>query len=245
MLPQGMFSVAIATVLFPSLARLAAREDVAEFRHTVGLGIRQIAFLLVPASVFSAVLAEPIVRLVYQRGAFEPSQTPVVAGALAAFSAGLVFNGAMLMLNRAFFSLQSNWIPTWVALGNVVLNGALNVVFYRLGVWGIPLATSVVNIAGAALLLVLLRRRLGRIEAGETAAATGKIVVASAVLGAVAFGLWFALDQALGRSFPAQVVSVGGALVAATAAYLVCCRLLGVREARALLRLRDRFKRAG
>ncbi len=69
-------------------------------------GLRQIAFLLVPASVFTAVLAEPIVRLVYQRGRFTSEQTHVVAGALAAFSLGLTFNGVMLMLNRAFFSLQ-------------------------------------------------------------------------------------------------------------------------------------------
>src|SRR5204862_5874907 len=98
MLPQGMFSVAIATVLFPSLARLAARDDIPGFRHPVGIGLRQIAFLLVPASVVSAVLAEPIVRLVYQRGRFEPAQTAVVAAALAAFSLGLTFNGTMLML---------------------------------------------------------------------------------------------------------------------------------------------------
>jgi putative peptidoglycan lipid II flippase len=244
MLPQGMFSVAIATVLFPSLARLSARRDMDGFRHTVGLGIRQIAFLLVPASVVSAVLAEPIVRLVYQRGAFHPGQTPVVAAALAAFSAGLTFNGTMLMLNRAFFSLQSNWIPTWVALGNLFVNGVLDAVFYRFGIWGIPLATSVVNIAGTAVLLVLLRRRLGRIEAGETASATVRIVIASAVLGVVAFGLWYALDRAFGRSFPGQLLSVGAALVASTGAYLVCCRLLGVREVRALLSLRDRFRKA-
>ncbi len=69
-------------------------------------GLRQIAFLLAPTAVVSAVLAEPIIRILYQRGAWLPDQTPVVAAALAAFSAGLVFNGAMLMLNRAFFSLQ-------------------------------------------------------------------------------------------------------------------------------------------
>jgi putative peptidoglycan lipid II flippase len=63
MLPQGMFSVAVATVLFPTLARYAARRDIVGFRGTVSLGLRQIAFLLVPASVVSAVLAEPIVRL--------------------------------------------------------------------------------------------------------------------------------------------------------------------------------------
>ena len=119
-----MFSVAVATVLFPSLSRLAARGDVDGFRHMVGVGLRQIAFLLVPASVFSAVLAEPIVRLIYQRGEFAPDQTPVVAGALAAFAFGLTFNGTMLMLNRAFFSLQSPWVPTAVALGNLGLNAA-------------------------------------------------------------------------------------------------------------------------
>src|SRR3989475_861626 len=117
MLPQGIFSVAITTVLFPSLARLAARGDQVGFRNTLALGLRQIAFLLIPASVVSALLAEPITRLVYQRGAFEPGQTPVVAGALTAFSAGLFFNGMMLLLNRGVFSLQSNWVPTAIALG--------------------------------------------------------------------------------------------------------------------------------
>ena len=69
MLPQGIFSVAITTVLFPSLSRLAARGDMRGFRDTLGLGLRQIAFLLIPAGVMSAVLAEPITRIVYQRGA--------------------------------------------------------------------------------------------------------------------------------------------------------------------------------
>ena len=244
MLPQGMFSVAIATVLFPSLARLAARGDMPAFRRTVGLGLRQIAFLLVPASVVSAVLAEPITRLVYQRGHFEPSQTSVVAGALAAFSAGLVFNGAMLMLNRAFFSLQSNWIPTVVALGNLVLNAALDAAFYRFGTWGIPLSTAVVNLAGTAVLLVLLRRRLGRIEGRETADSLARIVVASLALGAVAFGVWYGLDRAAGRSFGGQLLSVSAALAAGTAVYLVACRALRVREMEALLALHSRFKRS-
>jgi putative peptidoglycan lipid II flippase len=194
----------------------------------------------VPASVISAVLAEPIVRLLYQRGHFEPSQTQVVAGALAAFAAGLTFNGTMLMLNRAFFSLQSPWIPTWVALGNLGLNAALDAVFYRFGTWGIPLSTTLVNIAGTAALLELLRQRLHRIEFGETARAFGKIVIASAVTGGVAYACWRGLDEELGRSTWAQIVSLGLALAAAAAAYALACRTLHVRELRALLSLRRR-----
>jgi putative peptidoglycan lipid II flippase len=243
MLPQGMFSVAIATVLFPSLARFATRGDLDGFRNTVSLGLRQIAFLLVPAAAVSAVLAEPITRILFQRGHFEPSQTPVVAGALAAFSAGLVFNGAMLMLNRAFFSLQSNWVPTVIALGNLALNALLDLAFYRFGTWGIPLSTAVCNVAGAAALLVVLRRRLGRLDGSAIASSTVRIVVASAAVAAVAYGVWRPLDDALGRSFGGQFVSLGAALSASLAVYAIGCRALRVREMQALLSLRSRVRR--
>ena len=241
MLPQGVFSVAITTVLFPSLARLSARGDQTGFRDTLGLGLRQIAFLLIPAGVMSAVLAEPITRIVYQRGEFEPSQTPVVAGALAAFSAGLFFNGMMLLLNRGFFSVQSNWIPTSVALGNLALNAALDAAFYRFGTWGIPLATSIVNVAGSAVLLVLMRRRLGRLGFGAILDTVVRVVVASAALAAAAYGTWCAVDRALDRSFAGQLGSVGLALVAGTLAYVLVCRALKVRELGALLALRRRL----
>ena len=240
MLPQGMFSVAVATVLFPSLSRLAARRDTDGFRAMIGTGLRQIAFLLVPASVLSAVLAEPIIRVVYQHGKFDSAQTPVVAGALAAFAVGLTFNGTMLLLNRAFFSLQSPWIPTAVALGNLGLNALLDAAFYRFGTWGIPLSTTLVNIAGTAALLALLRQRLGRIELRENASAFVRIVAASAVVAAVGYGVWRGLDEALGRGLAAQIVSLGVALVAATVAYGLACRVFGVRELHALRSLRRR-----
>ena len=244
MLPQGMFSVAVATVLFPALSRLATRADVEGFRSMVANGLRQIAFLLVPASVFFAVLAEPVVRLVYERGEFDPSETPVVAASLAAFSIGLTFNGMMLLLNRAFFGLQSPRIPTYVAAGNLVLNTALYAVFYRVGAWGIPLAISLANIAGTAALLVLLRRRVGLAEFARTAEAVARIVAASAVLGAVALGVWYGVDAVVGRGFLGQLLSVGGAALAGGAAYLGACRVLGVREMQTLLSLRARFRRS-
>ena len=73
MLPQGIFAVAVTTVLFPTLARLAARDVAEGLRRALDGGLRQIAFLLVPAGLLSIVLAEPIVRLVYQRGEFTPT----------------------------------------------------------------------------------------------------------------------------------------------------------------------------
>jgi hypothetical protein len=100
-------------------------------------------------------------------------------------------------------------------------------------------------VAGTAALLYLLRRRLGRIEGGETARSTLLITVASAVLALVAFAVWGGLDAAFGQSFAAQLVSLSAALLAGGAAYLFSCRLLGVRELNALLSLRARSRPAG
>jgi putative peptidoglycan lipid II flippase len=206
----------------------------------VSLGLRQIGFLLLPASAVAAVLAEPIVRLLYQRGEFTADQTPVVAGALAAFALGLTFNGTMLMLNRAFFSLQSPWTPTAVALGNLVLNAILAGMLYRVGVWGIPLATSLVNIAGTLALLEILRRRLGRMDGRAIASSYGRILLASAGAAAAAFGVWYGLDEVLGRSLGAQIVAVGIGVLAGAAAFLAGAALLRVRELQTLLSLRRR-----
>jgi putative peptidoglycan lipid II flippase len=238
MLPQGMFSVAVATVLFPLLSRHASRQAWDDFKGTIATGLRVISFLLVPASAAAAVLATPIVRLLYQHGHFDASQTTVVAPCLAAFALGLTFNGTMLMLIRGFFSLQSPWIPSWVAFGNLAVNAGLDAAFYRLGIWGIPLSTSIVNIAGTWALIVLLQRRMGSFGMAEITRTFLLVTVASAVLAAVGWWVWDLLDSALGRSLPAQIVSLGFGLAAGGAAFALACRLLGVRELETMWRLR-------
>ncbi len=153
---------------------------------------------------------------------------------------GLVFNGWMLLLNRSFYAVQSNWIPTSIALGTVGLNAALDAVFYRFGIWGIPLATATVNVVGAATLLVMMRRRLGLEHVRRSIAVVLRIVLAAALAAAVAFLSWYGLDHALGRSTPAQIVSLGAALVAGGVVYAGVSRALGIRELQTLLLLRAR-----
>jgi putative peptidoglycan lipid II flippase len=235
MLPQGMFSVAVAAVLFPALSRYAAGRDLERFRNTVGSGLRQIAFLLLPAAAVTAVLAEPMVRLLYQRGNFTASQTTLVAQVLVAFCVGLAFNGAMLLLNRSFFSLQEAWIPTSIAGLNLVANGVLDAIFYRpFGTWGIALSTSIVNILGVVALVWFLRRRLGALDGRRTLSAVARIAVASAASAVVGYPVWRGLDALLGQAFAAQLLSLLGALSAASAVYIGASMLLRVQEVRLL-----------
>ncbi len=232
MLPQGMFSVAVAAVLFPTLSRLVAAGDMRGFRHAVASGTRQIAFLLVPAAAACIALAEPIVRLLYQHGAWTAQDTEGSAQALQAFSVGLAANGVLLLLNRAFFSLRRVWLPTWVALGNLVLNTALLLVLYdTAGVWGIALATSISNLATVVVSWRLLRDRVGDLELHETLSSLALVVVASGLLAAVSWATWALLDDALGEEIVAQAISVGLGLAAGAAAYLGASRLLRIPEA--------------
>ena len=118
-----MFSVALATVLFPTLSRFAARRDLDGLRATMATGVRQIFLLLIPAAAFTLVLATPIVRLVFQHGAFGAGLDRArVRRALFWFSFSLPFAGVNLLLTRTFFSLQRPWIPTALAAGNLVVN---------------------------------------------------------------------------------------------------------------------------
>ena len=108
-------------------------------------------------------------RVLYQRGAFDAEPDDLVAQCLAAFSLGLAANGALLLLNRAFFSLQRPGCRPSVAAGNLVLNGVLDWLLYKpLGVWGIPLATSIANLVFLVVRGTCCARSLGSLEGRRT-----------------------------------------------------------------------------
>jgi putative peptidoglycan lipid II flippase len=238
MLPQGMFSVAVATILFPALSRLVAREDWEGLRRTQANGMRQIALLLIPAAAATIALAEPITRLVYERGAFDAQSTEQTAEALFWFSFSLPFNGFSLLLTRTFFSLQRPWTPTALAGATLLINVAVAAALYGpLGIGGVVIATVVSTVTMTAGQAFYLRRRIGSLQLATTLAAAARIVLAAAVLGGVAYGTWYALDQALGRSLLAQIVSVGTALALGSAVYAAIVLALRIPEARQILEL--------
>jgi putative peptidoglycan lipid II flippase len=238
MLPQGLFSVAIATILFPTLSRFAARGAYDDLRRTMSNGTRQILLLLIPSAAIMAVLAMPITRLVYQRGAFDPAATDLVSEAMWVWALSLPANGASLLFSRTFFSLQKPWLTTALAVGNLALNAAIAAALYDpLGVKGVVLGSVAGTVAMAAAQAVALRRELHGIEGGKILSATLRIALATAVLAGVSYGVWYGLDQALGRSLAMQVVSLGVGILAGVAVYIALVLAMRVEEARQIRRL--------
>ncbi len=236
-LPQGVFSVAIATVLFPTLARFASRGALDDLRATMANGMRQILFILVPATAAVLVLSEPMIRLVYQRGAFDAAETTVVATALFWFAFSLPTNGLFLLLTRTFFGLQRPWIPTAIAAGNLVVTGLGALALYHLGVAGIVASTAIATTASVVAQCVILRRILGGLELGRLLDASIRICVAAAALAGVSYGVWDVLDSALGRDLLGQIVSLGAALGAGGLVYVGAARLLRIAELEQIMRL--------
>jgi putative peptidoglycan lipid II flippase len=239
MLPQGMFSVAIATVLFPALSRLAARKDLEGLRALTANGMRQVFLLLIPAAAATLVLATPITRLIYQHGAFGPGSTELVSTALFWFSFSLPFSGVNLLLTRTFFSLQRPWITTGIAALNLSVNVAVSVALYKpFGIAGIVVGTAASSAAMTLAQLHFLRRELhGRLEAKRTAIVAAQMTAASALLAGAAYGVWKLLDEALGRGLFGQILSVGTGLVVGAVVYAGIVHLLRIPEARQIERL--------
>jgi putative peptidoglycan lipid II flippase len=239
MLPQGLFSVAVATVLFPTLSRMATMGRISSMRRAIGIGMRQINLLLIPSAVFLIVLTTPVVRLVFQRGEFNATSTHLVSEALFWFAFSLPFGGLNLLLTRVFFAVQRPWIPTRLAALNLIVDIVVSIGLYKpLGIAGLIIGTVAANALMAALQFNRLRTGFnGRLEGAQTLKITARILLASALLAAVSWGVWRGLDDLLGTSLIAQIVSVGAAGVAGVLVYMRAVLAMRVPEAHQVSRL--------
>ncbi len=237
-LPQGIFSVAIATVLFPTLARFANAGEIDNLRATMANGMRQILFVFVPAAAAILALSDPMIRLIYQRGEFGAHETVIVATALFWFAFSLPTNGLYLLQTRTFFSLQRPWQATALATIDLVVSAVAALVLYKpFGVGGIVAGTGIGTTAAVVAQAVILRREFGGLELGRLFSTATRITIASAALAGVGWVVWDVLDQALGRDLIAQIVSLGAGLTVGAVVYLAVAKLLRVAELEQIMRL--------
>jgi putative peptidoglycan lipid II flippase len=237
-LPQGIFSVAIATVLFPTLARFASRGEMENLRATMANGMRQILFVLVPAAAAILVLSVPMIRLVYQRGEFTAEQTTLVATALFWFAFSLPTNGIYLLQTRTFFSLQRPWMATGLATLDLVVSALGAFVLYKpFGTGGIVAGTGIGTTAAVVAQAIVLRHEFDGLELKRLFATGLKITIAAALLAGVSYGVWDVLDSALGRGLFGQIVSLGAGLGLGGLVYFLAAKLMRIAELEQIMRL--------
>ncbi|MEK7329885.1 MAG: murein biosynthesis integral membrane protein MurJ, partial [Candidatus Eisenbacteria bacterium] len=166
-LPIGVFGVALATVSMPALAKAAVNQDMASLKSTLSATLRLVFLLTAPAALWLAVMAVPVIALLYQHGRFGPLDTTRTAGALVMYCVGLPAFAAVGVLTRTFYALGDTRTPVQASFVSVALNLGLNLLFIGplrslgLGHMGLALATSVTAIANLLQLAWYLRRRVG------------------------------------------------------------------------------------
>jgi len=181
--PLGVFGIAIATAVLPTLAEQAARRNPEAVRETLSFALRLAAFISVPAAIGLFVLREPIVRVLYERGEFGPVETAGTAAALGFYAVGLVGWASAKIGVQAFYALGDTRTPVKVAIGSMGLNSVLALALaVPLAHAGLALATSCAAMANALALAWLLRRRLGGASAPGARAGWLRIAGVSAAL---------------------------------------------------------------
>jgi putative peptidoglycan lipid II flippase len=241
MLPHGIFAMSLATVIFPTLAEQYGRDELMGLRDTVSQAMRLLLFLTVPAAVGLAVLRTPLVQVMLQWRSFTGDSTALVAEALGWFALGLVGVAMVEAITRAFYAMHDTTTPVMASLVAIGLNVVVSLLLLdRLGHGGLALSLSLAGLAEMAVLLIVLRRRLGPLLAGVVGT-LGRTALAAAMMAAVllpiAEPLAVVTDPARGRGL-GQLVWLATAIGWGAAAYFGVAALTGAPELRQLWRIR-------
>ncbi|HXX38160.1 MAG TPA: murein biosynthesis integral membrane protein MurJ [bacterium] len=241
--PVAIFALSLATALFPTMARHAAGSGHRLLRETTSLGLRGVLFTMMPVMAAIFVASHLMVRVIFQRGVFEPAATQAVAAALVAFAVGTVPYAAYFIVTRTYYALHDTRTPVRVGLFMIALNALGNFVLMRwFGFVGISLCTSVVAAVNVGALLWLLRRRLEGFGAREVLSTAVRTTIASAALAAVMLLTLRVMARVTSpEHLSGALVQLGAALLAGGVVYLAVCAALGVEE----LELLRGFSRAG
>ncbi|HEY4301045.1 MAG TPA: murein biosynthesis integral membrane protein MurJ, partial [Candidatus Didemnitutus sp.] len=227
-LPIGVFAIAIATVVYPLLARHAAQGDMKAMSRDFHRGLRLILAINVPAAVGLGLLSEPIVRLLYQRGQFTADNTALMAPLLSLFVIGMPLFSISSLTVRAFYSIKDTKTPVRVALIDFVLNLVLSLVLKRvLGAYGLVLASTTAILVQTILLQVALTRRLPGLAFGSHWGTVMKIVVATALMAGLVWFGWHEL-QGFGLGRRADLIAVVGLIPLGVAVYGVALWMLRI-----------------
>ncbi|HXJ71911.1 MAG TPA: murein biosynthesis integral membrane protein MurJ [Candidatus Dormibacteraeota bacterium] len=243
-LPQGVFGISLATYLLPTLSGMAAEKKYAEFRSTLSQGLGWLIFINLLAAALLFTLAEPIIRLLFERRMFDEASTDASALALRCLAPGLVAFSVVNVLARAFFALGDTHAPMRISVFCLALNvglAAILVPYYKQG--GLGSANTISAVLNMALLFYALRKKLKRLELAAVRKDLPALIGAAVVAGLAAWVAAWQWEMRLGhRTLPFRIGEVFVPMTLAAALYIGIATWTGVEHVQHLKKLiRGRF----
>jgi len=233
--PQQLFAAAIATVIFPILSAQYASNDQSSLRRTTSIALRMTALITIPAAVGLIVLAQPIISVLFERGEFTQGDLVRTAGAMQFYAVGLLGLAASIVLTRCFFATRDARTPVILATAVMVLNVACSAMLVRpFGINGLASANSISSLTEAAVLVIILRNRIGSVDGQRIGSSVLRIVVAAAVMAGCAWSTNAILWHAAGSIWQ-HAATLAVDIVLGGAVFFLVGTLLRVRELAALV----------
>lgn len=233
-LPLALFGIAIATAIFPTMARQATLKKIDELKKTLSHALGLAFFTTIPATIGLIILRVPILRLLFQYKRFTTYDTTATAWALLFYSLGLFAFGAVIILVRVFYSLKDTKTPVVIAFFAVVANIILDLILMRpLAHGGLALATSLVAVLNMSLLFWLLRRKIGRLGGRRILLNFIRVLIASSLMGIVCWLVVKAFEPYV-ATLGFRILQVGIAIVAGLIALAVASTILRIKEMRTI-----------
>ena len=228
---MGMFIATLGAVIYPTLSKLSTENNKEKFAESVANSVNCVNLLVVPASVGAMILATPVVRILFERGAFNDRSTMLTATALVFYSVGMVGFGLRDILGKVFYSLKDTKTPMINGIIAVVLNIVLNIALVKvMGHGGLALATSLSAIICIILLFISLKKKIGYYGQDKIKSTFIKTVVASLVMGVVTYFVYKFLFGILGLGFIQEAISLGVSIAIGGAIYLALIVVFKVEE---------------
>jgi putative peptidoglycan lipid II flippase len=243
--PIGVFGVAIGTAAIPTLSRLASEGNIVKFRSTLSDAVKLVLLLAIPSACGLAVLGDPIISLIYERGRFSAFDTNMTAWALAAYALGLAGYAAVKVLSPAFYALDDAKTPMYISLTSILIHVPASFGMMQLlstvgvsperpngfGHVGVALATSIVATVNVLALTWFMRRRIDRIDGREIGSATIRIVIASVAMSATAYFSYRLLaDHFASEVFVVRLIEVFVPIAVGMITFLIAAKILRISE---------------
>lgn len=238
-----VFVMAITTVVFPMLSQAFSDGDTKKIKSIFKEGVNIILLITVPATVGMILLAQPIVRIFFERNAFDATATQMTSSALVFYAVGLVGSSLRLLLNRVFYSFQDTKTPMINGSIAVVLNVILNLLLIKkMQHSGLALATSMAAIFTTILLFFDLKNRIGNIGMKGMLITFIKTSIASLVMGLVVYLVYFKLGKLVITSKLTDLVMLLVSVLAGVIVYFGLCLALKVDEVKVLIKYGSRAR---
>ena len=228
---MALFIASIGVVIYPMLSKLSSEDDKEKFTTSVVQAINSIVLLVIPISVGAIVLAIPIVKLLFERGAFDDRATSMTAIALIMYSIGMVAFGLRDILGKVFYALQDTKTPMINGAMAMIMNIVLNIILVKyLQLAGLALATSISAIVCIFLLFGSLKKKIGYFGQDKIIKTMIKSILSAVVMGIVTYFIYNMISNLLGVGFIKEVISLVVSVGIGAVTYAILVVLLKVEE---------------